>query len=130
MNFILDVPPYPAQIMVSINQSNEKLIRAVKKWKIIDKRSCLTFVEAIEEEKGTGKDLGGMIHDLTGTGIMILRVYRPIKSPESRGNLAHEIFHIAEKVADFVGIKHCSGSSEAFAYIISYLTEEIYKKIK
>jgi hypothetical protein len=130
MNFILDVPPYPAQVMVSINQSNKKLIKSVKKWKIIDKRSCLTFVEAIEEEKGNSKELGGMIHDLTGTGIMILRIYSLVKSAESRGNLAHEIFHITEKIADFVGIKHCSRSSEAFAYMISYLTEEIYKKLK
>ena len=126
-NFILQVPPYPVEVMVSINETNDQLIRKVKRW-LLNERTKLSFVESIEQDDV--KEIGGVVYDCAGCGTFVLRISDPIKSAESHGCLAHEIFHVVEKVADHIGMKHCSGSSEAFAYMISYLTENIYKRLK
>lgn len=39
--------------------------------------------------------------------------------------ITHELFHVVEKVMEYVGIKHCDESSEAFAYLLTYLTKEV-----
>jgi hypothetical protein len=46
------------------------------------------------------------------------------------GVVAHEVFHAVEFLFEIIGIKHCDESSEAWAYMIEYLTNEIYKLIK
>jgi hypothetical protein len=64
------------------------------------------------------------------TNTSILRLRCLPETPEDFGRLAHEVFHIASFVLDRVGMKlKVMASDEAYAYLISYLTEEIYKKI-
>ena len=41
--------------------------------------------------------------------------------------IAHEIFHAVELLMEYIGIQLSRDSSEAYAYLIGYLTNEIYK---
>lgn len=43
------------------------------------------------------------------------------------GIIAHEAFHAVEFVLEYVGIIHCTESSEAFAYLLTYIVEQIMK---
>lgn len=44
---------------------------------------------------------------------------------KDKGTLAHEIFHAAELIMQKVGITLCNESSEAFAYLIGYITYKV-----
>lgn len=39
--------------------------------------------------------------------------------------IAHEAFHATEYIMDFVGVKHSSKSSEAFAYLLQHIVKKI-----
>lgn len=45
------------------------------------------------------------------------------------GILQHEIFHAADLALRHMGITLSDDSDEAYAYLIEYLTTEIYKKL-
>jgi len=45
------------------------------------------------------------------------------------GTLCHEAFHAAEFIFDHIGIKHTKSTSEAYAYYLTYLVNEINKNI-
>lgn len=42
----------------------------------------------------------------------------------------HELFHAAYEVMDWIGIPLTPQTEEAYAYMIGYITNEFYKKIK
>lgn len=125
-NFIIDVVPYPVEVMVSYCQTNDELIKNVKKWKC-GEREQWKFIESIEDDTDP-RDVG-LIHHIEGTGFIIIRLFKPVKTPDQRGTLAHEVFHAAERTAHQIGLIHCEQSSEAFAYLIQFLTIQIYKKL-
>jgi len=44
--------------------------------------------------------------------------------------VAHEVFHAVELLMDRIGCKLTDESSEAYAYLIGYLTKEIHRCLK
>jgi hypothetical protein len=122
-NFTMMVPIYPVDLMVSVAETDDQLVKAVNKW-LSEESDKVILTEAI---RNTRMEPHGIVYELDGA--VILRMYKLIKTPEDHGYLAHEIFHVVEKLAFHIGLKHCEKSSEAFAYLISYLTTEIYKKL-
>ena len=48
----------------------------------------------------------------------------------SHGIVAHEIFHAVELFMQFIGDSLSDNSRESYAYLIQYITEEVYKYIK
>ncbi len=58
------------------------------------------------------------------------RLRRMPDTPVEFGYLQHEIFHYVTFLLDRLGITFClETSDEAFAYLVGYITTEIYKKI-
>lgn len=51
------------------------------------------------------------------------------KSVTDYGTLAHEIFHAVTFILTRIGMSLTNESDEAYAYLIGYLTKEIYKHI-
>lgn len=45
------------------------------------------------------------------------------------GLLCHEAFHCVEFIFDHVGIKHTKSTSEAYAYFLNYIVNELTKGI-
>jgi len=53
-----------------------------------------------------------------------------ISDEENHWLIAHEIFHCVEFIFRQVWIELNSGSDEAYAYALQYVTEELYELIK
>lgn len=59
-------------------------------------------------------------------GNCLIRLHDFRDNPYDRGILAHEVFHVVCFIMEHVGMKLHDSSDEAYAYLTSYLTEEIY----
>lgn len=118
INFILPLVVYPFDVMVSFGQSDDQLKDCLKKRGI--------KWDEILEMPPTGLGRTAML-DGNQT---ILRLKDVPISVTDYGTLAHEIFHAVVFILDRVGIELCRQSDEAYAYLIGYITKEIYKRIK
>jgi hypothetical protein len=47
------------------------------------------------------------------------------KKAASIGEMTHEVFHVAAEILRKVGLKESSKSTEAYAYLIGYLAEQV-----
>lgn len=54
-------------------------------------------------------------------------IYLSLDNINSFDVIVHEAFHATEFIMDFVGIPHCTETSEAFAYLLQYIVNEITK---
>lgn len=119
--FILDSNPiYPVTILVSIGQSDLE-------FKKIREEIGLPYVENIDTlREGHFKEGCTAFLD-DGTIIMRLN-YFPTES-EGFALLQHVVFHIVEYVMAYVGLNLTESSSEAFAYLVQYYTQKIYKPL-
>lgn len=119
INFVIPGTVYPFDVMVSICESNEALSRQLTRHGV----------------KYEGVDLN---HAPTAKGRCIMfeggqtliRLYDYPQTAKEFGHLQHEIFHAVEFIMNRIEIKLCYKSDEAFAYLIGYYTQEIYKKLK
>lgn len=50
-------------------------------------------------------------------------------SPIFHDCVAHEAFHCAAAILDYVGVKLGSKSEEAYAYLVGYIVREIYERL-
>ena len=51
-----------------------------------------------------------------------------VRHKDGHGDIAHEIFHVANKILCSRGVYHES-DGEAWAYLIGYITEQFYKML-
>lgn len=118
MNFIIPYHIYPFDLMVSIGETDAELKKALKEYgtEWLDDYSY--------EDKVEGRFVMNKKHQ------SLLRVPRKPTNPQDKGVLAHEIFHAVEFVLDRIGLPHTLETGEAYAYLIDYITTEIYKKLK
>lgn len=100
--------------MFSFAQTDDELKGSLKKHKI-------------EWEDTLKMDCPGMYIRLKRNQPVIrLRDY-PITVTDY-GVLQHEIFHAVDQILKYIGITLSDDSDEAYAYLIEYVTREIYKK--
>lgn len=60
----------------------------------------------------------------------LIRMHNLPSTSKDWGALAHEIFHVVACIAEQVGLQLLPGTSdEAYAYMISYITTELYEAI-
>lgn len=120
-SFVVDMQVYPFQVMVSIGQDDNQLGRVLDKYNLTedDIRAC-----AWPSPYTKGRAV------LFSTNASIIRLRGLPETSEDYGTLAHEIFHIASFVLDRIGTPlQVNVSDESYAYLIGYLTTEIFKKI-
>lgn len=116
LNFIVPLVIYPFSIMVSLGQSDYQLRISLTK----------SNLEWEERMKLTGE--GKCI--LLASNNVVVRTSDFPKSPEQMGSLQHEIFHAVAFVMWRIGMElEIDKSEEAYAYLIGYLTKEIYTKL-
>lgn len=115
---------YPFTLYVSIGQSDKVFKKFVKGFK--------KFVKGLPEEEFTwnlnqqSEDKGVTLSD---DGLIILRLNFSPKDSTDYALLQHEIFHVVENIMESIGTKHGKKSSEAFAYLIQFVTFEIYNQM-
>lgn len=116
LNAIIPYVIYPFDIMFSFAETDaelkEKLSKVGCKWDEL----------LLCEGDGRCTMLQG--------GQTIVRLKHYPKENRHYGILQHEIFHAVDMLFRHIGIKLNEDSSEAYAYLIQYLTTEIYKCLK
>lgn len=121
INFIVPLVVYPFDVMVSIGESDNKLGKRLKKCGIKDDGTMWRW-------KNNHTTQGRSCLFDTNQGLIRLR--KKPKSTIEFGQLQHEIFHYVTFILERIGMELVvMKSDEAYAYLIGYLTTEIYKKI-
>ena len=120
MNFIIDLKVYPFDVMVSFGESDDKLRKKLSGLGIDNEDHLWQY--------GSDTCVGRAATLSNNASILRMR-----KNPETATEFAtlhHEIFHVVTFVMMRVGIKlKILVSDEAYAYLIGYITKEIYKKL-
>ena len=115
ISFGIDVSIYNTYVIVVIGQSkyiNKCLSkRGLKKIDISNVKGAAGYTFQLEE------------------GILLWLKQKPPFTAYHMGCLAHEIFHCAEFILSKVGIKLSNKSDEAYAYLIGYITENIFNHL-
>ena len=115
ISFGIDVSIYNTYIIVVTGQSkyiNKCLSkRGLKKIDISNVKGAAGYTFQLEE------------------GILLWLKQKPPFPAYHMGCLVHEIFHCTEFILSKVGIKLSNKSDEAYAYLIGYITENIFNHL-
>lgn len=71
----------------------------------------------------------GFVYPLD-TGGYVMWLNEIPNTPMKLGQLSHEIFHLVEKLFRRIDLPLTEESSEAYAYLIQYITQQVYNKLK
>lgn len=118
-SFIIKYQVYPFDMMVVFCEDPKDLIAHLSKT--FDKEA-MDFIKSLAF--GIGKTI------MTPTGQTILWLNKKPETCFEHGTLQHEIFHAVCFLMDRIGIVFSKESDEAFAYMIGYITKEIYIKME
>lgn len=100
--------------MVSLGQTDKQFTQSIKKI-------GLRWEQCMQVE-GTGKAI-------TNGSKFILRLKDYPSTNDDYSYLQHEIFHIVAFIMEKITMPLTDESSEAYAYLIQYLTKKIYDKL-
>lgn len=117
LNAVIPLVVYPFDVMISFGQSDRDLRIALKKLG--------TEWDGILEMGET--TMGRTV--LMPNNATVLRLKNIPQSCTEYGFLAHEIFHAVTFILNRIGMSLTEQSDEAYAYLIGYITKEIYKRI-
>lgn len=121
-HFIVDLKIYACDIIVSIGETDKQL------FKVLDEYEGIT--EADKQLSCYNKH-GAARYCSFENGLNVIRLQNTPKTPDERGNLAHEVFHIVAAVLWRAGVKlEIEVSNEAYAYLTGFLTTQIYERIQ
>jgi hypothetical protein len=122
-NFVISIDVYHRVVMVFINQSAEEITSFFKEnCPYVDDE----YLDHATRDLPTG-DSGDTWRD--GNGDVIIRISMDEDNmPRLHSIVGHEVFHAAEKMLGFAGMKLTKSSSEAYAYLIGYITREFYSQ--
>lgn len=120
INFIFPLQVYPFDLMVSINESSESIKRKLRR-KGVDYN-----LEMIEYGGGAGRYVIYYEHTLC-----LIRLPELPRKTSHYAALVHEILHVVISVLRSVGMKISEDgeSDEAYTYLISFITKEIFERI-
>jgi hypothetical protein len=113
--FVIPVKLYGVDVIVSIAQDDRMLYDSM-----VDR-----FPDYNKDSDYLNSDRIGMAFPFEN-GSCLIRLNDFDGTPFLKGTLAHEIFHVVTFIMGHVGIKLHDASDEAYAYLTSFLTEEIY----
>lgn len=116
--FIVNCGCYPFDIMVHFGEDRTNLYKKLKNK--IPQES----IDSMKELKySNGKSL---MHD---TGQMVLWLKEKPNTIKGLATLNHEIFHCVCFLMERIGVVYSNDSDEAFAYLIEYVSVQIYSKL-
>lgn len=118
MNFIIPYIIYPFDLMVSFGQNDWQIEQLLKEHNVTYEGAEWQMVQF-----GNGRCC------MFTSGQTLLRLPKKPKTNSDYATLQHEIFHAVEFLFHRIGIKHSIDCGEAYAYLIGYITEEIYKRL-
>lgn len=115
-SFIIKGTVYPFDVHVFVGDDLKKCHKFIKSF--IPKESRKEILK-----KFNGDYCGYTLQYIDGS----IFIHYPVKP--GIGLINHECFHVVEFTFAHIGIKHTRSTSEAYAYYLHYLTDELYKNI-
>jgi hypothetical protein len=120
--FIIPLQIYPFDIMVSIDEKDEVLRNRLAKYGST-KEDCDELMNLSDTVRGRAVMLP--------SNQTVIRLKTLPKKYDMMSVVSHEVFHATAFILDKIGMKmELFISDEAYAYMIGFLTTEIYKKLK
>jgi hypothetical protein len=120
-SFQIDMRIYPGHVLVCVNESPEEIRRILKKAKV-DLKTINDVIEYPREVPASA-----VMFDSGNMGMFFRDVSQGIDFADY---VAHEIFHIVSMKFRHIGMELNSGSEEAYAYMIGYMTKKFYENLK
>lgn len=111
--FVIEIPIYKGNLIIMLTNDTSEVIARIMEWdddKEIFAHSIYTDWEG------------------TSGYVVLLNFHHDV--PITPGVIAHEAFHITEFILQTKGLPLTEGSSEAYAYLIEWVTNQIYSCIK
>lgn len=117
-NFIIKLGAFPFDVMFSFGETDKEVFAILRQKGIPEKELEHASIA------GVGR------YCLFENGASLVRLKCKPTTPFDYGCLQHEIFHAVSSILWHIGMKlEIKTSDEAYAYLIGYLTEEVYKRI-
>lgn len=120
LNLIIKNDVYPFDVMVSLGQSDKDVLKSLSKFKGKQENKSWWMYRS-----PTQRGFYGM--DDKNASIIRMRCFPDTN--EDYADLQHEIFHAVYNIFEVVGMKLSEDSEEAYAYMISCFTRQIYDAI-
>ena len=122
VNFIFPMYVYPFDLMVSIGQNDEEITGSLKKAGVTKDVEMCHY-----------GDNGAARYTIWpgGRNLCLIRLKFLPRSSHDYGMLSHEILHVVISAIRLIGgkISDCGSSDEMYTYLMSYITEQILKRI-
>jgi hypothetical protein len=126
LNKIIPIGIYPFDLMISFNESDKAVKKALKKFNITPKNATETTVFNIDKSK---TKIGRMVMFIGKQTIIRLNFMPKLSDPFEMALLQHEIFHAVGFFMAEINTPLTNKTHEVYAYLIQYLTEQIYKEL-
>lgn len=127
INKVITIGLYPYDLMLSFNETDEEVKKALKKFKITPKNTTETTVFDMDKIK---TKTGRMVMFIGKQTIIRLNFIPRLDDPFEMGLLQHEIFHATGFFMSEISTPLVDDTHEVYAYLIQYLTDSIYTIIK
>ena len=124
INKIIPIGLYPFDLMLSFHESDKEVINALKKFNIIPGDGTEKKVFDMDKIK---TKVGRMVMFIDKQTILRLNFIPHLNNPFEMSLLQHEIFHVVEFMMEEINTPLNTDTCEPYAYLIQYLTEQIYK---
>ena len=117
-NIVIPLVIYPFDIMFSFGETDKQLENRLSNHGVnVDEEKHYLFTN--HTELGRTCVFSG--------GQTLIRMKRLPQTCNDFGTLQHEIFHSVEFLMERIGVKHSVDCGECYAYLIGYITEQVYK---
>lgn len=117
-SFFVNLKVYPVDVLVVFGEEEFLLSR-------LQSSQCSEWLRWYEEEL-EAMDQGYVVYSSQG---ILLWLRQEPHDQHSMSVLCHEIFHLTVKIMQFIGSDLSVTSEEAYAYLLQYLSQQIFNKL-
>jgi hypothetical protein len=126
LNKIIPIGLYPFDLMLSFNETDNQIKKALKEFKITPENATETTVFDMDKSK---TKIGRMVMFIGKQTVIRLNFMPHLSDPFEMSLLQHEIFHTVGFMMSEINTPLNNDTHEVYAYLIQYLTEKIYKEL-
>jgi len=126
LNTIIPIGIYPFDLMLSFNQSDKQVKKALKKFNITPENSTENTVFNMDSSK---TKCGRMVMFIGKQTIIRLNFMPKLSNSFEMALLQHEIFHAVGFFMAEINTPLNNDTHEVYAYLVQYLTEKIYNEL-
>jgi len=125
LNKIIPIAGYPFDLMISFNEKDRQIKKKLKAFNI----EITSVDDGMFQLDGIKSRRGRFVMFHTKQSVLRLNFYPRLNSPEEMGLLQHELFHTVAFFMQEIDTPLNDTTQEVYAYLMQWLTREIYSLI-